>query len=127
MQHSLLDLHIHIKVYLQKKAIETTFGVLEQPLGNTRLQVTKLLAAVISANNADVMQELIGLETMQVLLDLFFKYQWNNFLHTQVEMCISAALKAPQAPQETGDCNALCRHVSLANSITVEIKTIFFL
>lgn len=96
---------------LQKKPIETTFGVLEEPLGNTRLQVAKLLAGIISTNNADVMQELIALDTMQVLLDLFFKYQWNNFLHTQVEMCISAALKAPLVPQETGDCNALCRHV----------------
>lgn len=95
----------------QNKPIVTTYGILEQPLGNTRLQVARLLAAVISTNNADVMQELITLETMQVLLDLFFKYQWNNFLHTQVEMCINAALKTPQAPQETGDCNALCRHV----------------
>lgn len=57
------------------------------------------------------MQELITLDTLRVLLDLFFKYQWNNFLHTQVELCITSALKA-QIPEELGDSNALCKHVS---------------
>lgn len=90
----------------KKRPIQTTFGILEQPLGNTRLQVTKLIAGVISTNETDVLQELIELDTMQVLLDLFFKYQWNNFLHTQVKMCISAALKATQT-------NVLCQHVSI--------------
>lgn len=28
------------------------------------------------------------------LQDLFFKFPWNNFLHTQVEGCISAALSS---------------------------------
>lgn len=93
----------------KKRPIETTIGVLEQPLGNTRLQIIKLLAAVISTNNTDAMQELITLDTMQILLDLFFKYQWNNFLHTQVELCVSAALKSVE---ENGTCNELCQHVS---------------
>lgn len=80
-------------------------------MGNTRLQITKLIACVISSNNADAIQELITLNTMQVLIDMFFVFQWNNFLHTQVEMCITSALKAP-APLEEGDCNALSKHVS---------------
>lgn len=112
MQKRLKDFHNLLLDPPKKKPIETTFGILEEPLGNTRLQIAKLFATVISTNNADVMQELISLDTMQVLLDLFFKYQWNNFLHTQVEQCVSAALKA-QAPPETGDCNPLCRHVSV--------------
>lgn len=85
-------------------------------MGNLRLQITKLIASVILSNNADAIQELITLNTMQVLLDLFFKYQWNNFLHTQVELCINSALKA-EAPQDMGDCNALSKHVCLHFSI----------
>lgn len=79
-------------------------------MGNTRLQITKLIACVILSNNADAIQELITLNTMQVLIDLFFKFQWNNFLHTQVETCITSALKAPSSP-DVGDCNALSKHV----------------
>lgn len=95
---------------LQKSPIETTIGILDPPVGNTRLQVTKLIASLILSNNADLVQELISLGTLQVLLDLFFKFQWNNFLHTQVEVCITSALKAV-IPQENGDSNALCKHV----------------
>lgn len=109
IQKRLKDFHNILIDPPKKRQIETTFGVLEQPLGNTRLQITKLLAAVISTNNTDAVQELINLDTLQVLLDLFFKYQWNNFLHTQVEMCISAALKGSQ---EGGDCNEIRQNVS---------------
>lgn len=109
IQKRLKDFHNLLINPPKKRQIVTTFGVLEQPLGNTRLQVARLLAAVISTNNTDAMQELIDLDTMQVLLDLFFKYQWNNFLHTQVEMCVSSALKGTQ---ENGESNELCQHVS---------------
>lgn len=50
---------------------------------------------------------------MEVLLDLFFKYQWNNFLHTQVEACITAALRIECLGQQEGDTNALSRHVRI--------------
>lgn len=60
----------------------------------------------------DILQELITLETFKVLLDLFFKFPWNNFLHTQVQTCIISALKV-NFDTEKGDLNALHEHVSL--------------
>ncbi|RUS76743.1 hypothetical protein EGW08_015499 [Elysia chlorotica] len=66
----------------------TSVGHLEPPLGRTRLQVAKLITALVGANIHQVNQELSSLETVQTLLDLYFKYQWNNFLHTQVEQCL---------------------------------------
>ncbi|XP_049986374.1 serine/threonine-protein phosphatase 6 regulatory subunit 2 isoform X2 [Alexandromys fortis] len=77
---------------LQKKAILTTIGVLEEPLGNARLHGARLMAALLHTNTPSINQELCRLNTMDLLLDLFFKYTWNNFLHFQVELCIAAIL-----------------------------------
>ncbi|KAM9328692.1 serine/threonine-protein phosphatase 6 regulatory subunit 2a [Pholidichthys leucotaenia] len=76
----------------KKSAILTTVGVLEQPLGNARLHVARLVAALLQTNAPSICQELCNLATMGLLLDLFFKYSWNNFLHFQVELCVAAIL-----------------------------------
>uniref|UniRef100_A0A2I3NCV9 Protein phosphatase 6 regulatory subunit 2 n=1 Tax=Papio anubis TaxID=9555 RepID=A0A2I3NCV9_PAPAN len=76
----------------KKKAILTTIGVLEEPLGNARLHGARLMAALLHTNTPSINQELCRLNTMDLLLDLFFKYTWNNFLHFQVELCIAAIL-----------------------------------
>lgn len=78
---------------LQKTPILTTVGLLDPPVGNIRLQIIKLFACIISSNNDELLEEIIKLGTFQVLLDLFFKYPWNNFLHTQVENCLINALE----------------------------------
>jgi serine/threonine-protein phosphatase 6 regulatory subunit 3 len=66
-----------------------TIGVLDRPLGNTRLQTVRLIATLLAANVSTVSDELARLGTMNVLLDLYFQYAWNNFLHRQVEICLS--------------------------------------
>lgn len=169
---------------MQKSAILTTVGVLEQPLGNARLHVARLVASLLQTSDTSICQELCKLNTMDLLLvrsslfiftltwsldswfshflisplpppphfiyhllttslllivfvtcmfvmekiicyavwtkawrllsfplentvqhhshcdvffvcllqDLFFKYTWNNFLHFQVEMCVTSIL-----------------------------------
>lgn len=88
----LIDFHQLLLNPPQKTPILTTIGLLEEPLGNARLHVARLIAALIQTNTASVNQELCRLSTMDLLLDLFFKYTWNNFLHLQVELCIAAVL-----------------------------------
>uniref|UniRef100_A0A8C7PZF5 Protein phosphatase 6 regulatory subunit 2 n=1 Tax=Oncorhynchus mykiss TaxID=8022 RepID=A0A8C7PZF5_ONCMY len=75
----------HLKHYHQllldpprRTPMLTSLGVLEVPLGNCRLHVARLMASL--------------LQTISLLLDLFFKYTWNNFLHFQVELCVAAIL-----------------------------------
>ena len=46
----------------------TSVGHLEPPLGRTRLQVAKLITALVGANMHQVNQELASLETVQTLL-----------------------------------------------------------
>lgn len=130
----LLAIEPHLKHFHQllleppkKSPILTTLGMLEDPLGNTRLHVARLVASLLytsSSSHAVVAQELCRLNTMDLLLDLFFKYTWNNFLHLQVELCVAAILRpcahemrlqavpssqdqtaqsSKEAPQETSD------------------------
>ncbi|KAE8593954.1 hypothetical protein XENTR_v10019384 [Xenopus tropicalis] len=78
----------------KKQSLQTTWGILDPPLGNTRLHVVKLLASIINANNKVLNQELIELDTLNTMLDLYFKYMYNNFLHAQVEVCITTILNS---------------------------------
>nr|XP_045007734.1 serine/threonine-protein phosphatase 6 regulatory subunit 2 isoform X5 [Jaculus jaculus] len=52
----------------KKKAILTTIGVLEEPLGNARLHGARLMAALLHSNTPSINQELCRLNTMDLLL-----------------------------------------------------------
>ncbi|XP_012286736.1 serine/threonine-protein phosphatase 6 regulatory subunit 3 isoform X2 [Orussus abietinus] len=84
-----------------KPPVKTTAGLLQCPFGNTRLHVAKLLVALLSTENTTIRENLADLSTYQTLLDLFFKYSWNNFLHTQVEQCLALAIKCDR--EDTND------------------------
>ncbi|XP_043286921.1 serine/threonine-protein phosphatase 6 regulatory subunit 3 isoform X2 [Venturia canescens] len=77
-----------------KPPVKTTAGLLTSPLGNTRLHVAKLLVALLYNENIGIFKRLAQLGTFQILLDLFFKYSWNNFLHTQVEQCLASVINS---------------------------------
>ena len=48
------------------------------------------------------------------LQDLFFNYQWNNFLHTYVEQCINSILSSDVGGEDSNSKNPLVNNVSLA-------------
>ncbi|BET00417.1 SIT4 phosphatase-associated protein [Nesidiocoris tenuis] len=81
----------------KKPSFKLSSGEVDPPLGITRLSVIKLIAALISTKTLEVNQKLDELNTIKVLLDLFFQYTWNNFLHSQVEKCLAFALNASAA------------------------------
>ncbi|KAG5873024.1 hypothetical protein JTB14_012624 [Gonioctena quinquepunctata] len=95
----------------KQSPILTTVGMLNPPLGNVRLQITKLYAALISSNNEELSNKIEMNGTFSVLLDLFFKYHWNNFLHTQVEDCLISALKTHVSDDNDDSSNALSKHL----------------
>ncbi|NXN46712.1 PP6R3 phosphatase, partial [Rhinoptilus africanus] len=86
----------------KKSVMKTTWGVLDPPVGNTRLNVIRLISSLLQTNASSVNQELIELNSIGVILDMFFKYTWNNFLHTQVEICIALILASPLESTENG-------------------------
>lgn len=99
IKHHLREFHQLLLEPPKKESLLTTFGVLDPPLGNTRLHVVKLFASLMHANNPSVNQELMDLNVLSTMMDLYFTYVYNNFLHSQVEQCISTLLNTP-APEE---------------------------
>ncbi|XP_071135761.1 serine/threonine-protein phosphatase 6 regulatory subunit 3-like isoform X9 [Mytilus edulis] len=73
-------------------SMPTTIGTLEPPLGNTRLQIARLVSALVLTNTHSVNIELANLGTIGVLFDLFFQYVWNNFVHVHVTQCVNTIL-----------------------------------
>lgn len=55
-------------IFIQKPAVKTTVGLLECPLGNTRLHVAKLLSALLATENLKIHESLENLGTFQTLL-----------------------------------------------------------
>lgn len=99
---------------LQLEPLQMTWGSLAPPLGNTRLHVIKLLASALSTNDAALTQELLALDVPNTMLDLFFQYVFNNFLHSQVEVCVSTMLSlGPPASSssETPGQNPVLKHL----------------
>ncbi|XP_045197932.1 serine/threonine-protein phosphatase 6 regulatory subunit 3-like isoform X2 [Mercenaria mercenaria] len=73
----------------------STAGPLAPPLGNTRLQTGRLVASLLLTNTHSINIELAQLGTINVLIDLYFNYIWNNFLHTHVTQCLYTILSNP--------------------------------
>lgn len=46
----------------------TSVGALEPPLGNARLQVAKLITALVARNTGTINEELVHLKTLHALL-----------------------------------------------------------
>ncbi|XP_072550591.1 serine/threonine-protein phosphatase 6 regulatory subunit 2 isoform X1 [Salminus brasiliensis] len=100
IQHHLKHYH-HLLLNPPKKcSMLTTLGVLEEPFGNARLHACRLLAALLNTTAPRIHYELCQLDIINLILDLFFKFTWNNFLHVQVEHCVFAILHQ-SAPEGT--------------------------
>lgn len=77
----------------QHSPIRTTVGFLEVPLGNARLQIARFICILLEDNYRTVFSDkLAELGIIDTLVDLFFKYTWNNFLHGYVEKTIANIL-----------------------------------
>ncbi|CAG0916018.1 unnamed protein product [Notodromas monacha] len=82
-----------------REAVRTTVGVLDPPLGSVRLQIANLVTSLIMLKYRPVSTQLVELGTLRVLFDLFFAYQWNNFLHRQVVDCVLHLLSTEDSPK----------------------------
>lgn len=81
--------HIHNVLLVPPKieSLESMGNVIEKPFGNVRLQIVKLISSLLSMHNQQINERFAQLNTIKIILDCFFCYELNNFLHTQVVQC----------------------------------------
>ena len=59
-------------------------------LGASRLSIVKLISKLISFRDHDFTNKLLNSNTLNIIIEsAFFKYKWNNFLHTQLSKIIT--------------------------------------
>lgn len=77
--------------------LPTTYGCLKPPLGKHRLKIVEFISILFTLGSEDAEKELVRLGALRNVLDLFFKYPYNNFLHHQVESIIVSCLESKKA------------------------------
>uniref|UniRef100_A0A4W3JCV0 Protein phosphatase 6, regulatory subunit 3 n=1 Tax=Callorhinchus milii TaxID=7868 RepID=A0A4W3JCV0_CALMI len=120
IRQRLKDFHHLLLEPPKKTAMKTTWGVLDPPVGNTRLNVVRLVASLLQTNTHSINVELIELDTINVLLDMYFRYIWNNFLHVQVEICIATILGSPPCHGDSTENNIEDNPETIRDNILVK-------
>lgn len=83
----------------------TTFGVLDPPLGETRLRVIEFMATLfhLSIQCSPIEVALADSKAPQALCELFFKYEFNNLLHNLFFRVFSYAISLDKLSVENKD------------------------
>ncbi|XP_050368039.1 uncharacterized protein LOC126786303 isoform X2 [Argentina anserina] len=76
----------------------TTYGKLQPPLGKLRLKIVEFISVLLTVGIQATEKQLIHTEAIPRVLDLFFKYPYNNFLHHHVENIIVSCLESRNGP-----------------------------
>ncbi|XP_018013632.1 flocculation protein FLO11 isoform X4 [Hyalella azteca] len=74
------------------ETVETSYGEVVERVGNTRLRLIALITALIETRHYKIHHTLAQLNTIPFIIELFFKFPQNNFLHTLVERCVTGLL-----------------------------------
>ncbi|XVF86141.1 hypothetical protein PTKIN_Ptkin18bG0016500 [Pterospermum kingtungense] len=106
MLESLGDLLKLLDVSCSESTLLTTYGKLQPPLGKHRLKIVEFISVLLTVGSEAAEKELIRLGAVQRILNLFFEYPYNNFLHHHVENIILSCLE--------------CKNVSLVEHLLRE-------
>ncbi|TQD80619.1 hypothetical protein C1H46_033798 [Malus baccata] len=101
----------------------TTYGKLQPPLGQHRLKIVEFVAVLLRVGGETVEKELIRLGAIQRILDLFFKYPYNNFVHHHIENIIVSCLESKNAPLVQYllcECDLVGKILTAENNYTLE-------
>ncbi|KAK1369045.1 Serine/threonine-protein phosphatase 6 regulatory subunit 2 [Heracleum sosnowskyi] len=98
MLESLGNLLKLLDVSLEENVLETTYGKLRPPLGKHRLKIIEFISVLVTVSSEAAEKELIRLGAIYRILELFFEYPYNNFLHHHVEQIILSCLESKKAP-----------------------------
>ncbi|KAK9155173.1 hypothetical protein Sjap_002653 [Stephania japonica] len=88
------DLLKLLDISTSENVLATTYGSLQPPLGKHRLKIIEFISTLQSIGSEAAEKELIRLGAIQRVLDLFFEYPFNNFLHHHVENIVVSCLES---------------------------------
>ncbi|KAL3833706.1 hypothetical protein ACJIZ3_008442 [Penstemon smallii] len=114
----LLDLSTEDNVLL------TTYGKLEPPLGKHRLKVVEFISVLVAVNSEVAEKELIRLGAVKRILELFFEYPYNNFLHHHVEHIVTSCLESKNSEfveHLLRDCNLIGKILEAEKNFSLAI------
>lgn len=100
---------------------ETPFGLLSPPLGRSKLKIAELLAALLRADGAVADQAIIEAGAVQLCMQLFVAYPFNNLLHQHVRAMFVAVLgrnSQPLLQHLFTDCGLLDWIASMPREVT---------
>lgn len=85
-------LDCRLSCFYAGKVLETSFGLLQPPLGSLRLKLVELLSAMLRLGNSAAESSIISTKSAQKALALLLQFPFNNLLHTQVTSLVLHAL-----------------------------------
>ncbi|AEE31223.1 putative SIT4 phosphatase-associated protein family [Arabidopsis thaliana] len=94
MLGSLGDLLMLLNVSSAEGVLLTTYGKLQPPLGKHRLKIVEFISVLLTVGSEAAEKEVIRLGAVKRVLDLFFEYPYNNFLHHHVENVILSCMES---------------------------------
>eukprot|EP00250_Pteridium_aquilinum_P014961 c22305_g3_i1 orf=689-3370(+) len=83
-----------LNVEADERILPTTYGELRPPLGTHRLKIVEFLAVLLRTSSEGAQQELVKLGAIQLVLNLFFDYPFNNLLHHHVENIVTSCIES---------------------------------
>nr|GMD09599.1 serine/threonine-protein phosphatase 6 regulatory subunit 3 isoform X1 [Ipomoea batatas] len=122
MLESLGDLIKLLDVSSEDSVLPTTYGKLQPPLGKHRLKIVEFISVLVSVSSEAAEKELIRLGAVKRILDLFFEYPYNNFLHHNVEHIVVSCLESKNAQfvdHVLCECNLVGKILEAEKNLTV--------
>ncbi|XP_021298094.1 serine/threonine-protein phosphatase 6 regulatory subunit 2 [Herrania umbratica] len=98
MLESLGDLLKLLDVSSSESTLLTTYGKLQPPLGKHRLKIVEFISVLLTVGSEAAEKQLMRQGAVQRILNLFFEYPYNNFLHHHVENIILSCLESKNVP-----------------------------
>ncbi|KAL7617467.1 hypothetical protein Lser_V15G04222 [Lactuca serriola] len=97
MLESLGNLSKLLEVSTDENVLLTTYGKLQPPLGKHRLKIVEFISVLMSVRSEAAENELVRLGVLRRILELFFQYPYNNFIHHHAEQIIVCCLESKNA------------------------------
>ncbi|CAA0823755.1 SIT4 phosphatase-associated family protein [Striga hermonthica] len=126
MLESLGDLLKLLDISSEDHVLLTTYGKLQPPLGKHRLKIIEFISVLVAVSSEVAEKELIRLGAVKRILELFFEYPFNNFLHDHVERIVTTCLdsKNPKFVDHLlHECNLIGRILEAERNFTLTVDT----